>query len=618
MDCNLQTEECQVEDNESTMEIVGEITQEKSSQCLLKPPTENKYVMMRPKSLSKAIQVETQKKEVGCQCNILTPGNQFVQEDPIGRDSEQEMSEDSDVEWTPEMQSDSEESDNETSLEMDNELEEVDEELRSNLPADEERKFIIFESCLLALLSVCLICTGPCKVLLKYVKGSFIVVQQICDKGHSRTWSSQPLHGTLPQGNLQLAAGILFSGSSPIKVINMLKHINILTIAYRTFNFIQSHYLIPAVFHVWNSEQQLIFENLRISGEKVILGGDGRCDSPGHSAKYGSYSVIDLEHSKVLDMQLIQSNEVTSSNAMELEGLKRCLNMLDNSNIEIESLTSDRHRGVQKYMREQRPLIRHFYDVWHMAKSIYRKLLALAKKAGCGPIKEWAHSISNHLYWCAASSQGDGELVRQKWQSISNHVANIHHGHSERYPKCLHGTINDSAWLVSGSRAHKGLQLLVNNKIFLKDIAKLSPSGQTSSLEAYHSVLLFFAPKMVHFFFPAMKARLLLACLHYNENSDRAQARSKSGKLLWSVSYPKYKEGATVKEVKVSVTFEYVQKLNKVLQQLRKSYPTYKSAKVLKELCIIGNPPSLASEVEKQSKESLVVNHITRFPNKLK
>ena len=69
------------------------------------------------------------------------------------------------------MQSDSEESDNETSLEMDNELEEVDEELRSDLLAEEERKSIIFKSCLLALLSVCLICTRPCKVLLKYVKG---------------------------------------------------------------------------------------------------------------------------------------------------------------------------------------------------------------------------------------------------------------------------------------------------------------------------------------------------------------------------------------------------------------------------------------------------------------
>ena len=63
MDCSLQTEECQLEDNtESTMEIVGEITQEKTSQCVLKPPKENKYVMMRPKSLSKAIQVHRTKK----------------------------------------------------------------------------------------------------------------------------------------------------------------------------------------------------------------------------------------------------------------------------------------------------------------------------------------------------------------------------------------------------------------------------------------------------------------------------------------------------------------------------------------------------------------------------
>ena len=64
------------------------------------------------------------------------------------------MSEDSDVEWTPEMQSDSEKSDNETSLKLDNELEEADEETRSDLPAEEESKFIVFLSCLLALLSV--------------------------------------------------------------------------------------------------------------------------------------------------------------------------------------------------------------------------------------------------------------------------------------------------------------------------------------------------------------------------------------------------------------------------------------------------------------------------------
>ena len=36
------------------------------------------------------------------------------------------------------------------------------------------------------------------------------------------------------------------------------------------------------------------------------LAGDGRADSPGHSAKYGSYSVIDPTCNKVLDFKLVQ------------------------------------------------------------------------------------------------------------------------------------------------------------------------------------------------------------------------------------------------------------------------------------------------------------------------
>ena len=112
-------------------------------------------------------------------------------------------------------------------------------------------------------------------------------------------------------------------------------------------------------------------------------------------------------------------------------------------------------------------------------------------------------------------------------------MANIHEGHGAKFPKCLHGPLNDRDWIVFGSRAHKSLQLLLNNKVFLKDIGKLSPSGQTSSVEAYHSVVIYFAPKMTHYFYLTMKARLLLACLHFNENSDRAQAHSDTGELIW-------------------------------------------------------------------------------------
>ena len=42
------------------------------------------------------------------------------------------------------------------------------------------------------------------------------------------------------------------------------------------------------------------------SKDGVILGGDMRADSPGHNAKYGSYTVMDIETGNVIDVQLVQ------------------------------------------------------------------------------------------------------------------------------------------------------------------------------------------------------------------------------------------------------------------------------------------------------------------------
>ena len=40
-----------------------------------------------------------------------------------------------------------------------------------------------------------------------------------------------------------------------------------------------------------------------------MISGDGRTDSPGHSAKHGSYGVIDLHTNKVLHIiELVQVN----------------------------------------------------------------------------------------------------------------------------------------------------------------------------------------------------------------------------------------------------------------------------------------------------------------------
>lgn len=47
-------------------------------------------------------------------------------------------------------------------------------------------------------------------------------------------------------------------------------------------------------------EQSALIAEAQKKRVPLCLGGDGRADSPGHSAKYGSYSIIDLDHAEKL------------------------------------------------------------------------------------------------------------------------------------------------------------------------------------------------------------------------------------------------------------------------------------------------------------------------------
>lgn len=63
-----------------------------------------------------------------------------------------------------------------------------------------------------------------------------------------------------------------------------------------------------------------------------------------------------------------QSNEVGGSYHMEKEGLKRSLALLEARGVKLESIVTDRHPQIQKFLRETN--IMHYYDVWHMEKGI--------------------------------------------------------------------------------------------------------------------------------------------------------------------------------------------------------------------------------------------------------
>ena len=130
---------------------------------------------------------------------------------------------------------------------------------------------------------------------------------------------------------------------------------------------LQKLYLIPSVSSVWVKQQSELLRNLQQEKE-IVLGGDCRCDSPGHSAKYGSYSFMELNSNKVIDIQLVQVNEVKNSAGMEIEGFKRGLHFLKDKGLSIKRIVTDRHVQVKKYLREHHPDIEHRFDVWHMAK----------------------------------------------------------------------------------------------------------------------------------------------------------------------------------------------------------------------------------------------------------
>lgn len=51
---------------------------------------------------------------------------------------------------------------------------------------------------------------------------------------------------------------------------------------------------------------------------------------------------------------------------MEKEGLKRCLDKLESCGLVVDSIVTDRHPQIQKYLRERN--VTQYYDVWHFEK----------------------------------------------------------------------------------------------------------------------------------------------------------------------------------------------------------------------------------------------------------
>ncbi|KAF1382169.1 hypothetical protein PFLUV_G00161660 [Perca fluviatilis] len=235
-----------------------------------------------------------------------------------------------------------------------------------------DAKYIVFEQCLLSLFETCPVCTRVCNVVPRR-RGSFLAVDQLCPHCQFfRQWKSQPVIGSTPVGNLQRSAAIYFCGVSFSKLKKMFEAMQLITRTYAAFRRHARTYLEPSIIHSRTERQT---QKLKILSEAngVVLGGDMRADSPGHSAKYGSYTMMDVQTNEIADIQLVQSSEVGGSSYMEEEGLIRTLDLLHGSGVKLDCILTDRHPQIPKSLRE--PKITHPYDVWHVAKALPQDVL---------------------------------------------------------------------------------------------------------------------------------------------------------------------------------------------------------------------------------------------------
>ena len=163
-------------------------------------------------------------------------------------------------------------------------------------------------------------------------------------------------------GNINISAGILFSGSTFHRIKEIMNIVNEAFISQSTFYSIQKKLLYPAIHRVYTTNRALSFESAKEVSDIHLLGDDRR-DFPGYNAKYGTYTLMGSHSGHILDLRISHVQVPGNSQRMELGGFKRVVDRLQKYGIKTGSITTDRHKQIRSYMRKFLEPILHQFDV---------------------------------------------------------------------------------------------------------------------------------------------------------------------------------------------------------------------------------------------------------------
>ena len=252
--------------------------------------------------------------------------------------------------------------------------------------------FIVFWFSLVTLFARCFTCFATTKSLIRNTLGSLLTVKTVCINELKNIWKSQPSVKRQWLANIRMSAAVLFSANTFTRIAEYFRLADIQWIGKIQYYAFQKKYLSGVVNEAYSKDKDILMTQMKKKGH-CRLGGDGRCDSSGHNVKYLTYSMFDQLKSKIISMAVTQVSEAGNSNRMEKMSFAKVLSELKEKVLNIEQITTDRHTGVRKHMREKEKSISQKFDAWHFRKSIRKNLIAVAKKKCNKEVNDWIRSI---------------------------------------------------------------------------------------------------------------------------------------------------------------------------------------------------------------------------------
>jgi solute carrier family 8 (sodium/calcium exchanger) len=149
-----------------------------------------------------------------------------------------------------------------------------------------------------------------------------------------------------------MAAGVFISGNNFGKLSLFKDFFGLGFISKTTYNRMQAHFVIPEITRYWEQMKNEIWDIL--SDESVILCGDGRNDSSGHSAKYCMYASMEQHLDLIVDVEVVDKRQTKGiSTNMEVFGLKTILERMVGKII-ISEVVTDASAAIIALVRKMK------------------------------------------------------------------------------------------------------------------------------------------------------------------------------------------------------------------------------------------------------------------------